>query len=327
MKYELSIIIKALNEEVNIERAIKSCIKETKGIKSEIILADSLSRDKTIEIAKKYPIKIVQLTNKKERSCGVGPQLGYQYSNGKYIYILDGDMELRPNFLKEAIKILEKEKQLAGIAGSVVEKRAVNIVFKRRKEEKTKNLEYTDKLEMGGLYKREAIESINYFSDRNLHAYEEAELGYRLIDKGWKLKRISTKSINHYGYNTTSFGVFKKRWKTRYVKGAGEFLRSSIGKKFFFKTVWHMKIYLSVILWWILLIASICLIRITPVIIEGFGILSIILLIMFLIKKRNLKEFAFSLVSWHYSSIGILWGLVTPQRNPKDNIPSKEIKK
>jgi len=93
-KVEISVIIKALNEEDNITRCIKSAKKAIKKLLGEIILADSLSTDKTISLAKKEKIKIVQLTNSKDRSCGVGPQLGYQHSQGKYIYILDGDIEL-----------------------------------------------------------------------------------------------------------------------------------------------------------------------------------------------------------------------------------------
>ena len=60
---KVSIVIKALNEEESIERCIKSALKSIKGISGEIILVDSISTDKTIEISKKYPIRILQLKN------------------------------------------------------------------------------------------------------------------------------------------------------------------------------------------------------------------------------------------------------------------------
>ncbi len=327
----VTIIIKALNEEKNIERAIKSALKAIKNLGGEVILADSLSTDKTIKIASKYPIRIVQLTNPEDRSCGVGPQLGYQHSRGKYIYILDGDMELEPGFLEEAIKLMEEEKNLAGVGGLIKEMRALNIVFKRRKKkERIKEKTYLDRLEMGGLYSRKAINSVGYFSNRNLHAYEEAELGFRLRNKGWKLCRIPVPAIKHYGYTTNTFGVFKKRWRTKYVKGSGELLRASLGKKYFFKTAWHLKIYLGVIAWWAATITTI----ITGTIINKeilkllipLIMIALLIMIILIIKKKSIKEALFSITSWHYSATGLIWGFFTPQKNPKERISSKIIK-
>lgn len=326
MKPELTIIIKALNEEANIERAIKSCIQNSKGIKTEIILADSLSTDKTIAIAKKYPVKIVQLKNKEDRSCGIGPELGYKEAKGEFIYILDGDMEFEKGFLKKAIQELKKNPILAGVAGQVQEMQVQNLVFARRKKTKKKT-GYETKLEMGGLYKKKALEDVGYFSNKNLHAYEEMELGLRLQEKGWKLKRLNVPGIKHYGYQTTSFGVFAKRWKSKYVKGSGDFLRSAIGKKYFFKTVMHLKIYILTVKWWVLLIASIALTGVTIIPLIVWAILTALFLIAFTIKKKSMRDVAFSIVSWHYSAIGLIWGFFSKQKDPKSKIKYKVIKK
>ncbi len=322
-KVEVSIIIKALNEEENIQRAIESSIKAMKNLEGEIILADSLSTDKTVDIAKDYPVRIVQLTDPKDRSCGVGPQLGFQHSKGEYIYILDGDMELEKGFLEKAIDKMEKEPRLAGVAGTIEEMRATNIVFKRRKDQKkiTKT-EYVDRLEMGGLYRRKAIEEAGYFSNRNLHAYEEAELGFRLTSNGWSLCRITVPSIKHYGYNTTSFGTFKRRWKTRYVRGSGEFLKATFGKPYFFRTLWHLKIYVGVVAWWLTLFLSIALFANYVLYLLA---ITVLLLLLFLVKKKSISEWMFSLVSWHYSSAGLIWGLLSRQKDPKERIRSKVI--
>src|ERR1044072_9571827 len=99
----VSIIIKALNEERHIGAAIESALAALRGIRGEVILADSASTDRTIEIARRYPIKIVQMTRVEDRSCGAGAQLGYQYSRGRYVWLVDGDMALKPGFLAAAI--------------------------------------------------------------------------------------------------------------------------------------------------------------------------------------------------------------------------------
>jgi len=85
----VSIIIKSYNEEHNIVRAIESALKALGTIQGEVILADGASTDKTVELAKAYPIKIVSLNHPSERSCGIGPELGFRVASGRFIYILD----------------------------------------------------------------------------------------------------------------------------------------------------------------------------------------------------------------------------------------------
>src|SRR5580704_7273961 len=81
----VSIIIKALNEERNIAAAIESAIAALAGLDGEVILADSLSTDQTVAIARRYPITIATLKSIEARSCGAGAQLGFQHSKGEFI--------------------------------------------------------------------------------------------------------------------------------------------------------------------------------------------------------------------------------------------------
>ena len=75
----------------------------------EVILADSASTDRTVEIAARYPITVVELGHPDRRCCGLGPQLGFQHSSGDYVYILDGDMQLDAAFIPKAIACMERE--------------------------------------------------------------------------------------------------------------------------------------------------------------------------------------------------------------------------
>src|SRR2546423_14044703 len=104
----VSIIIKALNEERHIAGAIESAFAALTAIDGEIILADSGSSDQTIEIAQRYPIRVVQLQRAEDRSWGVGAQLGFQYSSGRYLCLVDGDMRLHCDFLPAALEVLRQ---------------------------------------------------------------------------------------------------------------------------------------------------------------------------------------------------------------------------
>src|SRR5580704_14522872 len=117
----VSIIIKALNEETYIASAIESALAALGEMDGEVILANGGSSDRTIEIARRYPIAVVQLSRAKYRSCGSGAQLGFQYSRGRYLLLMDGDMRLHPGFLPVAIETLARSPGLAGVGGMVSE--------------------------------------------------------------------------------------------------------------------------------------------------------------------------------------------------------------
>ena len=101
----VTIVIKALNEEARIARAIASALdalaaSAQAGLGAgEVVLADSRSSDRTVEIASGFPIRIARLADGVRRSCGIGPQLGYQYARGRFVCLIDGDMALDPGFL------------------------------------------------------------------------------------------------------------------------------------------------------------------------------------------------------------------------------------
>src|SRR5436190_24378579 len=113
----MSIIIKALNEEQHIASAIESALAALEGMNGEVILADGASTDRTVEIASRYPVKIVRLSDLQDRTCGAGAQLGFQYSRGRYVCLIDGDMRLHKEFLPAAVRFLEENPSAGGVGG------------------------------------------------------------------------------------------------------------------------------------------------------------------------------------------------------------------
>src|SRR3954447_27009383 len=89
---ELSVVIKALNEAEKIAACLRSVLAATDAATTEIIVADSLSDDATVEVASQFPVKVVQLARRADRGCGSAAQLGFQYARGKRLLLLDGDM-------------------------------------------------------------------------------------------------------------------------------------------------------------------------------------------------------------------------------------------
>ena len=178
---------------------------------------------------------------------------------------------------------------------------------------------------MGGIYKRKIIDGLEYFSNPNLHSYEESDLGHRIQIKGYRLKRIPVKMIKHYGDNKNSFFITLNRFKTKYLWGCGEMLRYHLFQPTFFEVIKEIKLYIFVLAWW--LIFTILLFLDEPQDWLLYYILfTLVFLASFLVKKKNLKEFLFSLFSWNITALGLIFGLISGRKSINRIIKFKIIK-
>jgi glycosyltransferase involved in cell wall biosynthesis len=317
----VSIIIKALNEERHIGASLRSALAAAARVDGEVILADSGSTDRTVEIARSLPVTVLQLCNPEERRCGVGPQLGYQVARGDYVYVLDGDMELDPAFLPAALAALAADSRLAGVAGVVEEESDASYQFRGRKrrarERKAQDCEWLD---MGGLYRVAALREVGYLSNRNLHAYEEMELGLRLVAAGWGLQRLPLRSVLHHGRPEGNWGLLVRRWRSRYLDGAGELLRAAHGKPFFARVVRSQAHLLVATLIWIGLVVGIAAWPVSPA-----PMLICIATLLGLIavraaRTRNMADAVFGQVVWQVTALAMVRGYFAPQKNPRAGI-------
>lgn len=312
----ITVSIKTLNEAQGIEKTIDSVRRQLASYPHQIIVADSLSSDNTRELALAKDATVVCLNNAADRCCGVGHQLGWLYSEGDYLLLLDGDMELEPGFLDIAIAFLQENPDYAGVAGSVEMDDAANYEFKSRKQRL--HLIYpqgdTDHLGGGGLYRRSAIEKIGYLTNLNLHGYEEAELGIRLQSAGYKLRRLSAPYFRHASYTMPTFTMLAYRWRNGFLWAPGELLRNAWGKKHFpaaFKIVRNELVFT---LYLLMLCASFISLDAQCI------ILALLPLIIFIaaktFKNKSLRDGIQSAINLSLFSAGILRGIVNPPKNP-----------
>lgn len=328
---KVSIVIKALNEEKKIATAIQSSLDAVASIEGEVILADSCSTDHTIEIASQFDIKIVQLAKPEERCCGIGPQLGYQVSQGEYVYILDGDMEFLPGFIEQAVSYLDQHPGVGGVGGIIKEMNTQSLEYIARMERASGHMQagIVDRLDMGGLYRRSAIEQVDYFSNKNLHSYEEYDLGIRLRTAGWQLHRLNMQSVMHYGHDADPYALLMRRWKSGYICGLGEVLRAALFQphlSLLIKEVKELKLYL-ITLAWLLIVVYLLLISVF-----NFAYLWILLsvftspILIMALKKRSIHKAIFSITSWTFNALGLVRGFSKMQMSPIETIRINVIK-
>ena len=98
---KLSVVISAYNEEKN----IKDCLESVKWA-SEIILVDSGSTDKTVEIAKNYQVKIFPQPN--NLMLNVNKNYGFTQVTNDWILNLDADERVTPELKEEINQTIEQ---------------------------------------------------------------------------------------------------------------------------------------------------------------------------------------------------------------------------
>lgn len=326
----VSVILKTLNEEARIGAAIESVLAALEGIGGEVIVADGGSRDRTLAIATSYPVQVVQLEPSIRPSCGIGPQLGFQYSREPFICLMDGDMLLDSGFLPDALSYLSANPSAAGVTGHVEEMNDTSLEYVRRgrRVSPENRIGAIDRMNGGGLYRREAVEQAGYLSDRNLHGYEEFDLGLRLRARGWSLHRLDRRFVRHFGHAINAYALLLRRWKSGYLRGIGEVLRAALGQPQWQRLIDELpelKLWGIVYLWLVAMIAlpfglsSPALgLAIDGVLIAGIiGLMSL--------RQRSLSLGLYAVVAWLFHAAALPLGFIQARKAPGAWIESRVV--
>ena len=112
---EASILIRTKNEEQWIPHCLEAVLSQT-DVKTEVVVLDNNSTDRTIEIVKKFPVKIY--TYNGEYLPGKCLNYGISKCLGKYIIFLSGHcVPKNPKWLLNLLKPFSKYSKLAGVYG------------------------------------------------------------------------------------------------------------------------------------------------------------------------------------------------------------------
>ena len=112
---ELSVIIPAYNEEALLARALTSTVSSLEELglteRSEIIVVDNNSTDRTAEIAKRFGVRLVfEPENQISRARNAG---GF-VATGRFLIFLDADTEMSAALLSEALMNLRSGRCCGG---------------------------------------------------------------------------------------------------------------------------------------------------------------------------------------------------------------------
>ncbi|NQV19029.1 MAG: glycosyltransferase [Armatimonadetes bacterium] len=125
---DVSIIIRTFNDE-KIRNCLDAIFNQKTGYSFEVIIVDSGSTDKTLDIARKYDVKVINITN---FTYGGSLNKGCGAAKGKYYVFLSQDaIPLNEHWLDNLVEPL-KDNKIAGVFGKEIPLDDCNFCEKRR---------------------------------------------------------------------------------------------------------------------------------------------------------------------------------------------------
>jgi len=103
--HTLTVVVLAYNSQNQIENCLKSLV----GFADEVVVVDGFSTDATLEICRKYGVKVIQ--HKFEGDFGQERNIGIDNAQGEWILQLDTDEIVTEGFKKEVKRILAEDSE------------------------------------------------------------------------------------------------------------------------------------------------------------------------------------------------------------------------
>jgi len=103
----LSIVVPLFNKEKYIGFTLDSILKADIPVPYEIIVIDDASTDKSTEIVRSYPVKLI--INERNRGVSYTRNRGVYESKGSIIAIIDSDIVIKKDTIKTALEIYSRD--------------------------------------------------------------------------------------------------------------------------------------------------------------------------------------------------------------------------
>jgi glycosyltransferase involved in cell wall biosynthesis len=221
----LSVVIPTLNSASTISLTLFSIFSNKFPRELfEVLVVDNGSSDKTVEIAKKYPVKIFHCPKR-----GIGPprNLGIKMAEGNIVCFTDSDCVVENDWLKKILDFFDKNPEADGVGGPVFPyPHSQNKIQKLTGELFVEDQGYPNtfkKVQFGSMhgiiygsnsaYKKEALLSVGGFSEPG---GSNLELAWRLVSKRRNLFFNPDLKVYHI-FPTNLISIFKQqfRWGTQ----------------------------------------------------------------------------------------------------------------
>lgn len=225
----VSIVLSSFNDASTIGRCLVSLKGQTYS-NFEVIIVDEYSTDQTRDISRKYGARVYE--HRGERS--ICRNFGIQHAKGHYVMVLDSDMELECNVLRECVGLAEK-----GARAIAIKEKSEGQGFWSEVRALERSCYYgDDTIEAARFFEKELITQLGGY-DPGIVGAEDWDLHQKIIKKGIIPLRTTHSIIHREGklsfwrlvrkkaYYGLAFNEFKRRYPDVFSKAV---LRKSLLK-------------------------------------------------------------------------------------------------
>lgn len=228
---DLSISIVNFNTKEPLRQCLKSIQDTVKGLNYEVIVVDNNSVDGSVQMLKDELSFVKLIVNKENRGATVAKNQSFAEAKGRYILILDSDIEVLQGAVEDMFNFMEKNpsvgilgpgvlfpngqmqhscnKSIPNLWSSFINKflffahlryrfyrSKIGAIYLKRRYNHPEEFNW-----LGGMclfMRREAIQRLNGMDEQFFIYYDDMDLCLRAKNAGWKVYYMPSASVMHH---------------------------------------------------------------------------------------------------------------------------------
>ena len=242
---------------------INSVFAKTIGLNFEIILVDNDSQDNSLQIIKEeFGDKVILVDAKNNLGFGKANNLGAEYAQGEYLFLLNSDTILRNNAIKYLYDFIKNDSTVGIVGGNLFDNdgnhahsfkynqfdlNSLKVVgfFKAMLHKlggKMPDWEFNDTkkpVELSGyitgadlMIKKSIFDEVGGFDKDFFMYFEESEMTYRVRQLGYKVYSVPSAEIIHLEGASTKGKSFSERRQRMFNKSAVIYFHKVYGEEY-----------------------------------------------------------------------------------------------
>lgn len=236
MNPAIGLVIIGRNEAKHLER----CFASLEKLNYPKVYVDSASTDNSLEIAKKYGVETIALTEEHPLTAALGRNTGFfhllgRFKSIRFVQFIDGDCHLEKNWLAAAFAKMQEGNGIGLVNGILEEHNDSLTPFKQITALEWQMPSGEVKNSGGNCFVRvKAFQEIGGFNPE-IPVAEDTELCLRLRLKGWKIWHLHQPMAVHDSYVVTFADFCRRAKRTGYGFSHVAWLHRQSPEKLFFR--------------------------------------------------------------------------------------------
>ena len=199
---KLAFVILTKNSGKTLDKCLGALTRLKNEFEPEVIIVDGGSTDNTLSIAEKYRGELgIKVLCDGGRGLGYARDIGWRASSAEYVVMLDSDVIVNGDFLREAVKLLQQDERLGAVSAKL-KPISLDRGWLGRFQEKNlaiylHHLDPPYPAEAVALhtactvFRRRVLEEIGGFDSYFNLAKEDSDVSYRVRKAGYKLSYLN----------------------------------------------------------------------------------------------------------------------------------------